>query len=154
MSPAKSDSFTCSSPISILLYLFLLHCCGLCYCLVTQLCLTLQPPGLQHDRPPYPSPTPGAYLNSRLLSWWCHPAIPSSIVPFSSCLQSYSVSGSFPVNQFLTSGGQSIGVSASASVLLMNIQDWFPLGWTDWISLQSKDSQESSLTPQFKTSIL
>ena len=90
----------------------------------------------------------------RLMSieWWCHPAISSSVVPFSSHLQSFPASGCFPVSQFFTSGGQSIGVSASASVLSMNIQGWFPLGWTGWISLQSKGlSRESSPTPQFKS---
>ena len=111
---------------------------------------SLQPHGQQHARPPCPSPTPRAYSNSCPLHQWCHPAISSSVVPFSSCLQSFPASGSFPVSWFFTSGGQSIGVSASASVLTMNIQDWYPLGWTDLISLQSKDSQESSKT-QFKT---
>ena len=94
--------------------------------------------GLQHTRPPCPSPTPGANSNSRPLSWWCHPTISSSIIPFSSCLQSFPEFGYFPMSQFFTSGGQSFRVSASASVLPMNIQDWFPLGWTGWISLQSK----------------
>ena len=94
--------------------------------------------GLQHTRPPCPSPTPRVYLNSCLLSWWCHPTISSSIIPFSSCLQYFPASGSFPVSQLFASGGQSIGVSASTSVLPMNTQDWFPLGWTGWISLQSK----------------
>ena len=89
-------------------------------------------------RPHCPSPTPGAYSNSCPLSWWCHPTISSSVIPFSFHLQSFPASGSFPMNQFFQSGGQSIGISASASVLPMNIQDWFPLGWTDWISLQSK----------------
>ena len=93
--------------------------------------------GLQHARPPCPSPTPGAYSNSSPLSRWCHPAISSSVVPFSSCLQSFPESGSFQISQFFTSGGQSIVVSASASVLPMNIQSWFPLGLTGWISLQS-----------------
>ena len=93
---------------------------------------------LQHARLPCPSPTPGVYSNSCPYSWWCHPTISSSVVPFSSCLQSFQASGSFPMSQFFTSGGQSIGVSASASVLPMNIQDWFPLGWTGWTSLQSK----------------
>ena len=87
---------------------------------------------------PCPSPTPGACSNSCPLSQWCHPIISSSVIPFSSCLQSSPASGSFPVNQFFASGGQSIGVSASASILPMNIQDWFPLGLTGWISLQSK----------------
>ena len=99
---------------------------------------SLQPHGLQHARPPCPSPTPRVYSNSCPLSQWCHPTVSSSIVPFSSCLQSFPASGSFPMSQFFASGGQSIGVSASTSVLPMNIQDWFPLGLTDWISLQSK----------------
>jgi len=103
---------------------------------VTQSCLTLRTHGLQHARPPCPSPTPGVYSNSCPLSRWCHPTISSSVTPFSSCLQSFPASGSFPLSQFFTSGGQSTGVSAS--VLPMNIQDWFPLGWTGWISLQSK----------------
>ena len=92
----------------------------------------------QHARPPCPSATPRAYSNSCPLSRRCHPTFSSSIVPFSSCLQSFPTSGSFPMSQFFASGSQSIGVSASASVLPMNIEDWFPLGWTDWISLQSK----------------
>ena len=96
---------------------------------------SLQPHGLQ---PPCPSPTTGVYSNSCPLSQWCHPIISSSVVPFSSRLQSFPASGSFPMSQFFASGGQSIGVSASTSVLPMNIQDWFPLGWTGWISLQSK----------------
>ena len=94
--------------------------------------------GLQHARPPCPSPTPRAYLNSCPLSWWCHPTVSSFVVPFSSHLQSFPASGSFPMSQLFTSGSQSTGVSASASVLTMNIQDWFPLGWTGWMSLQSK----------------
>ena len=94
--------------------------------------------GLQHSRPPCPSPTPGVYSNSCPLSRWCHPTISSSVVLFSSHLQSFRASRSFPMSQFFTSGGQSIGVSASTSILPMNIQDWFPLGWTGWISLQSK----------------
>ena len=96
---------------------------------------SLQPHESQHVRPPCPSPTPRVYSNSCPLSWWCHPTISSSVVPFS-CLQSFPASGSFPMSQFFTWGVQSIGVSASASVLPMNIQDWFPLGWTGWISLQ------------------
>ena len=94
--------------------------------------------GLQHARPLSPSPTPGVYSNSCLLSRWCHPTISSSVIPFFSHLQSFPGSGSFQMSQLFTSGGQSIGVSASASVLPMNIQDWSPLGWTSWISLQSK----------------
>ena len=105
---------------------------------VAQLCLTLQPQWLQHARLPCPSPTPGVYSNSCSLSRWCHPVISSSVIPFSSRLPSFPASGSFQMNQFFASGGQSIGVSASASVLPINIQDWFPLGWTGWISLQSK----------------
>ena len=91
------------------------------------------------------------YSNSCPLSQWCHPTISSSVISFSSCLQSFPASGSFPVSQFFTSGDQSIGASASASVLPMNIQDWFPLGWIGWMSLQSRDSQESSPTTQFKS---
>ena len=94
--------------------------------------------GLQHARPPCPSPTPRVYSSSCPLSQWCHPTISSSVVPFSSCLQSSPASGSFQVSLFFASGGQSIGVSASASVLWLNIPDWYPLGWTGWISLQFK----------------
>ena len=94
--------------------------------------------GLQHTRPPCPLPTPGVYSNSCALRPWCHPTISSSVVPFSSWLQSSPASGSFLMSQFFASGGQQIGVSASASVLPMNIQDCFPLGWTGWISLQAK----------------
>ena len=93
---------------------------------------------LQRSRPPSPSPTPRVYSDSCPSSWWCHPAISSSVIPFSSCPQSLPASGSFPVRQLFTWGGQSIGVSASASVLPMNIQDWSLLGWTSWIFLQSK----------------
>ena len=98
----------------------------------------LQPHESQHTRPPCPSPTPGVYSNTCPSSRWCHPAISSSVVPFSSCPQSLPASGSFPMSLFFASGGQSIGVSVSTSVLPMNNQDWFPLGWTGWISLQSK----------------
>ena len=94
--------------------------------------------GLQHSGPPCPSPTPGVYSNSCSLSRWCHPTISSSIIPFSSRPQSFPASGSFQMSQFFTSSGQSIGGSASASVLPMNIQDWFPLGFTDLVSLLSK----------------
>ena len=94
--------------------------------------------GLNHARLPCPSPTPGACSNSCPSSWWFYPTISSSVVPFSSHLQSIPASGSFPMSQLFASGGQSIGVSASALVLSMNIQDWFSLGWTGWISLQSK----------------
>ena len=107
---------------------------------------SLQPPGLQNARPPCPSPTPRAYSNSCPLSRWCHPIISSSVVPFSSHLQSFPASGSFQMNQFFASGGQSIGVSASPSILPTNIQDWFPLRWTSWISLQSKGLKSFSNT--------
>ena len=99
---------------------------------------SLRPHGLQYARLPCPSPSPGAYSNSCPSSQWCHPTISSCVIPFSSCLQSFPASGSFPMSQFFTSGGQGIGVSASASVFPMNIQDWSPLEWTGWISLQSK----------------
>ena len=139
-----------------------LLCVGLCYCYsswelpllisqlcvikvfviqfssVAQLCPTLQPHEPQHDRPPCPSPTPGVYPNSCSWSHWCHPTISSSVIPFSSCPQSFPAWGSFPMSQLFASGGQSIGVSDSTSVLPMNIQDWSHLGWTGWISLQSK----------------
>ena len=105
---------------------------------VAQLCPTLRPHELQHARPPCPSLTPGVYSNSCPLSRWCHPTISSSVVPFSSCLQSFLASGPFHMSQFFASGGQSIGVSALTSVLPMNIQDWFPLGWTGWIPVLSK----------------
>ena len=97
---------------------------------------SLRPHGLQHTRPPCSSPTPRACSNSCPLSQWCHLTTSSSVIPFSSCLQSFPASGSFPMSQLFTSGGQTIGVSVSASVLPMNIQDWFPLGWTGLISLQ------------------
>ena len=107
--------------------------------------------GLQHARPPCPSPTPGVYSDSCPLSWWCHPTISSSVIPFSSCLQSFLAFWSFSMIQFFSSGGQSIGISASASVLPMNIQDWFPLGWTVGSPCSPRDSQESSPAPQFKS---
>ena len=99
---------------------------------------SLQPHRLQHARSPYPSPTPGVYSDSCPLSQWCHPTTSSSVVPFSSCLQSLPASGSFPMSHLFASGHQSIGASASASVLRMSIQGWFPLGLTGLISLQSK----------------
>ena len=99
---------------------------------------SLRPHGLQHARLPCPSPTSRAYSNSCPSHRWCHPTISSSVVPFSSCPQSFPASGSFPMSQFFASGGQSIRVSDSASVLPMHIQDWVPLGWAGWISLQSK----------------
>ena len=99
---------------------------------------SLWPHALQHARLPCPSPTPRVYLNSCPLSWWCHPTISSSVVLFCSCLQFYPASGSFQMSQFFALSGQNIGALASASVLQMNIQDWFPLGWTGWISVQCK----------------
>ena len=99
---------------------------------------SLRPHGLQHVRPPCPSPTAGVYSNSCPLNRWCHPTISSSVIPFSSLLQSFPASGSFPMSRLFASGGQNIGVSALTSVLPMNVQDWLPLGLTGWISLQSK----------------
>ena len=106
---------------------------------------SLQPHGLKHASAPCPSPTPGAYSNSCPLSQWCHPTISSSVIPFSSLLQSFPTSGSFQMSQHFTSGGQSIGVSASTSVLAMNIQDWFPLEWLVGSPCSPRDSQESLL---------
>ena len=114
---------------------------------------SLQPHGLQHTRPPCPSPTPRVYSNSCPLSQRCHPAISSSVVPFSN-LQSFLASGSFQMSQFFASGGQSIGVSASASVLPTNIQDWFPFKWTGWISWQSKGISRAFSNTTSKASIL
>ena len=99
---------------------------------------SFQSHGLQHTRHSWPSPTPGAYSNSCLLSQWCHPTISSSVILFSFCLQSFPASGSFQMSQFFGSSAQSIGVSTSTSVLPKNIEDWFPLKWTGWISLESK----------------
>ena len=99
---------------------------------------SLWPHELQHARPPCPSPTPGVYPNSCLLSQWCHPTISFSVLPFSSCPQSFPASGTFQMSQLFASGSHNIGVSASKSVLPMNTQDWSPLGWTGWSSLQSK----------------
>ena len=114
---------------------------------------SLWPHESQHTRPPWASPTTGVYPNSYPFCWWCHLAISSSVIYFSSCPQSLPVSESFPMSQLFAWGGQSIGVSASASVLPMNTQDWSLLGWTGLISLQSRDSQESSPTPHFKNSL-
>ena len=132
------------------------HAClsfNVSYCSVQFSCSvvsdSLWPHGLQHTRLPCPSPTPRACSNSCPSSRWCHPTISSSVIPFSSCLQSFSASGSFQMSQFFPSGGQSIGVSASASVLPMNIQDWFPLGWTGWNSLQSNFSNTTVQKHQF-----
>ena len=113
---------------------------------VAQSCPTLlQPHGLQLARPPCSSPAPRVYSNSCPLNQWCYPTISSSFVPFSSCLQSFPATGSFQVSQFFVSSGLSIGVSASTSVLPMNTQDWSPLGWTGWISLQSIQHLNDSL---------
>ena len=112
---------------------------------------SLWPHEPQHTRPPCPSPTPGVHPNSCASSRWCHPAISSSVVPFSSCLQSFPASGSFPMSQLFAWGCQSTGVSASATVLPMNTQDWSPLGCTGWISVQSKGLKEPSPAPQFKS---
>ena len=141
--------FTSSFSIYNSFYLFLSDWCGLDsqYCVNKSnesqfSCSVVSdsswPHELQHARPPCPSPTPGVYSNLSPSNQWCHPAISSSVVPCSSCPQSFSASGSFPMSQLFTSGGQSTGVSASTSVLPMNTQDWSPLGWTGWIPLQSK----------------
>ena len=119
---------------------------------------SLRPHEPQHTRPPCPSPTPRVHPNPRLLSRWCHPAISSSVIPFSSCSESFQASESFPMSQAFASGGQSIGVAASTSVLAMkvlamNILDWFPLGWTGWISLLSKGLTLKSLL-QHSSSVL
>ena len=121
------------------------------YCSVSKSCLTLRPHGLQHTGLPCPSLSPGVCSDSCPLSQWCYLTISSSATPFSFGLPSFPASGSFPVSQFFTSGGRSTGASASASVLPMNVQDWFPLGLTGWIFFCPKDSQESSPTPQFKS---
>ena len=112
---------------------------------------SLRPHELQHARTPCPSSTTRVYLNPCPLSRWCHPIMSSSVVSFSSCPQSFLTSGSVQMSQLFASGGQSIGVSASTSVLPMNSQDWSPLGWTGWIPCSPRDSQESSPTPQFKS---
>ena len=115
---------------------------------------SLWPHELQHARLPCPSPTPRAYSNSCPLSWWCQPTISSSVIPFFSHLQSFPVSGSFPMSQFFALGGQSTGVSAPTSVLPVNIQDCFPLGWNGWISLQSKGLSRAFFNHSSKASIL
>ena len=118
-------------------------CCSLVQFSRSVVSNTLWPHEPQRARPPCPSPNPRVYPNSCPLSRWCHPTISSSVIPFSSHLQSFPASGSFPMSQIFASGGQSIGVSASTSVLPMNTQDWSPCS--------PRDSQESSLTPQFKS---
>ena len=112
---------------------------------------SLQPNGLPHARLPCPSPSPRACSNSCPLSQWCHPAVSSSVIPFSSCLHCFPASGSFLMSQLFTWGGQSIEALASTSVLPMNTQDWSPLGWTGWISLRYREFQESFQIAQFKS---
>ena len=112
---------------------------------------SLRPHEPQHARPPCPSPTPGVYPKSCPLSWWCHPTISSFVVPLSTCPQSFPASGSFQMSQLFASGGQSIGVSASASVLPMNTHDWSPLDRLVGSPCSPRDSQESSPTPHFKS---
>ena len=107
--------------------------------------------GLQHTRLPWPSPSPKACSTSCPWCWWCHPTILVSVIPFSSCLQSFPASGSFPVSPFFTLGGQNIGASASASVLQVNTQNWFPLDWLVWSPFCPRDSQGSSPIPYFKS---
>ena len=114
---------------------------------------SLRPHESQHARPPCPSPTPGVYPDSCPLSRWCHLTISSSVIPFS-CLRSFPTSGSFQMSQLVTSCGQNIGVSASTSVLPMNTEDWFPLGWTGWISLQSRGLSRVFQHHSSKASIL
>ena len=142
--------FCCASFMNIYIHIHLyIYTCIYQFSSVAQLCPTRQPHGLQHARLPCPSPTSGAYSNSCSSSWWCHPTIPSSVVPFSSHLQSFPASESFQMSQFFTSGDQSIGVSASAWVLPMNIQDWFLLRLVE-TPCSPRDSQESSPAPYFK----
>ena len=125
------------------------HCISSVHCSHSVMSDSLRPHGLQHDRPPCPSPTPRVCPNSCPLSQWCHSTISFSVILFSSHLQSFPASGSFQMSQFFTSGGQSIGISATSSVLPMNTQDWSPVGWGSPCS--PRDSQESSPTPQFKS---
>ena len=138
----STTSHSCSTQASLLYLLSILESKGdLLLVLFSHSVVSdsVQPHGLKHSRLPCPSQSPGACSNSCPLSWWCHPTISSSVTPFSSCFQSFPASGSFPMSQLFTSGGQSVGASASASVLnSMNIQGWFPLGLTGLISLLSK----------------
>ena len=131
MNPSRQAS--CRTAFLILLHITSLYSVQFSHSVVSD---SLQPHVLQHTRPPCPSPTPGVHSNSCPSSRWCDPAISSSAIPFSYCLQSFPASGSFQMSQLFTSGGRSIGVSALTSVLPMNTQDWSPLGWTGWISLQ------------------
>ena len=134
-----------------LLWIILLWTCSVQIRSVAQSCPTLQPHELQHARPPCPSPIPRVHSNSRPSSRWCRPAISSFVVPFSSCPQSLLASESFPMSQLFTRGGQSTGVSASASLLPKNTQGWSPLEWLVGSPCNPWDSQESSPTPQFKS---
>ena len=124
--------------VQLVLPTIVYQCVSSVQCSCSVVSNSLRPHGLQHTRPPFPSPTLGVYTNSCPMSRQCRLTISSSVIPFSSCLQSFTASGSFQMSQLFTSGGQNIGVSASTSVLQMNIQDWFPLGWTGWNSSQSK----------------
>ena len=135
-SRGKTIHFKVSWKLTSSVKLSLMHLLLLFSC--SAVCNFLRPHWLQHTRPSCPSPTPGAGSNSCPLSWWCHPTISSSVVPFS-CLQSFPAAGSFPGSQLFASSGQSIGASPSASVLPMNIQGWFPLGLTGLISLLSRE---------------
>ena len=140
---AKARLATLISQVRPVVFLHAAHVYSFLPIILSQFSLSFvsnswRPHGLQQARPLCPSPAPGVYSNSCPFSRWCRLTISSSVVPFSSHLQSFPESGSFQMNQFFASGSQSIGVSASASVLPMNIQDWFPLGWTGWISLLSK----------------
>ena len=139
---SPGDSTYCFAALSLSLVAF-------CCCSVTS--NSLCPVGLQHAKLPYPSLFPRACSNSCPLNGWCHPIISSSVTPFSSCPQSFPTSESFPVSWLFAPGGQSIGASASASVLLVNIQDWFLQDWLVWSPCSPRDSQESSPTPQFKS---
>ena len=125
-----------------------------CHCCSVAMCDSLRPHGLQHSRLPCPSLSPGVFPNSGSLSWLYYPTISFSVTLFSFCLQSFPASGSFSVSQLFAISGQTIGASASASVLPMNIQDWFPLGWTSWISLQSKELSSLLQHCNSKASIL
>ena len=127
-----------TSIFSNIFYLYVIYNILCCLFSRSGMINSLRPHELRHARPPCPSPTPRVYLNSCPLSRWCHPTISSSVIPFSSCLLSFPASGSFPMSQLLDSGGQSIGDLTSASVLLVNIQNWLPLGLTGLISLKSK----------------
>jgi len=120
-------------------------------CAIAKSCMTLRPHGLQHAKIPCSSLSPGVCSNSHPLSQWCHPTISSSVAPYSSCPQSFPASGSFPMSLLFPSGGQSIGASASAWALPMNMQGWFPLGWTGWISFLFKRLSRFSPAPQFES---